>query len=347
MEAFCQGINALKSGNYTIFFQNFFSLAQQGDPEAFWLVGNAYLRGLGVEKDKTKALFYYRRGAELGERNAMVSLASTLLSGSCGVQNIQEAEELYFKFRNDRGRLAYPSPFDYLELFPFEGIEGEIELSCFKRIEEAFSCKDYAAVLSEVQHLALAKDPSAECILAHMLHWGLGTEKNDVEAVKLLKQAAGQGFGLASYSLAEIYFAGDYGVGPDQTEGEKWFRRARQQGFYPKSPSAHYIKYMLQREELEALEKKAEEGDSVAQCEVANYYLLGMGVCKNIELGLSWLKRSSAQGNSNASYYLATLLLLGEDRISQNIAEAEKYYYLAAEQGFSGDTGGLFSYLSN
>ncbi|MEN9220856.1 MAG: tetratricopeptide repeat protein [Thermostichus sp. BF3_bins_97] len=347
MEAFCQGIKSLKTRNYTAFFQVFLSLAKEGNSEAFWLVGNAYRRGLGVEQDKTEALSYYRRGAELGERNAMVSLALTLLSGDCGVQNIQEAEELYFKLRNDGGRLLYPSPFDYLELFPFEGIEEEMDLSCFKHIKEAFNRKDYDLVFSEVQYLALAKDPSAKCILAHMLHWGLGTEKNDVEAVELLKQAAEQEFGLASYSLAEIYFAGDYGVGLDQAEGEKWFRRMRQQGYYPKSPSAHYIKYMLQREELEALEEKAKEGDSIAQCEVANYYLLGMGVCKNIELGLSWLKQSSAQGNGNASYYLATLLLLGEEGIPQNIAEAEKYYYLALEQGFSGDTRGLFSYLSN
>jgi len=58
---------------------------------------------------------------------------------------------------------------------------------------------------------------------------GKGVEKDYVEAVKWMRQAAEQGHGDAQLNLGNAYAEG-YGVEVDHTEAVRWFQKAADQG---------------------------------------------------------------------------------------------------------------------
>ena len=57
--------------------------------------------------------------------------------------------------------------------------------------------------------------------------------------------SAQQGYGVASNNLAGIYLCGADGVAADRTEAEKWFQKAREQGFLHTPISTDYLNQNL------------------------------------------------------------------------------------------------------
>lgn len=53
---FKDGENAYERGNYTVAFEKFELLAEQGNPQAQWLLAGMYARGLGVATNYVQAL---------------------------------------------------------------------------------------------------------------------------------------------------------------------------------------------------------------------------------------------------------------------------------------------------
>jgi TPR repeat protein len=53
--------------------------------------------------------------------------------------------------------------------------------------------------------------------------------------------SAEQGYGVASNNLAGIYLCGADGVAADRTQSEKWFQKAREQGFSHTPISTDYL----------------------------------------------------------------------------------------------------------
>ena len=53
---FQDGQNAYRRGDYRIAFEKFNSLAEQGNPQAQWLLSGLYARGMGVARDYVEAL---------------------------------------------------------------------------------------------------------------------------------------------------------------------------------------------------------------------------------------------------------------------------------------------------
>ena len=78
----------------------------------------------------------------------------------------------------------------------------------------------------------------------------------------------------------------------------------------------------------------AEEGNSEAQCVVANMYHLGLGVEVNIDTAIEWYRKSSEQGYGVASNNLGSIFLVGEHGGSPDREEAKKWYQKARDQGF-------------
>ena len=98
---------------------------------------------------------------------------------------------------------------------------------------------------------------------------GLGTPIDTPRAVSLYRQSAAQGNPLARARLSRIYFTGN-GVVADRAEAE---RQAK--GILPE------------------LLKAAEAGDAIAQVSVGSLYADGLGVARDSEAAVAWVRRAA------------------------------------------------------
>ena len=71
--------------------------------------------------------------------------------------------------------------------------------------------------------------------------------------------------------------------------------------------------------------KKAEKGDSNAQCTIGYYYETGKGVTKNIYEAVRWYEKSANQGNAIALYNLGCCYFNGNG-VKRDYKLALKYY---------------------
>jgi len=79
---------------------------------------------------------------------------------------------------------------------------------------------------------------------------------------------------------------------------------------------------------------KAERGDAVAQCEFGLLLLSGVGVTKDFEQAVNWLRKSADQANAKAEYNLGVCYERGES-VSKDFVEAVAWYRKAADKGYA------------
>jgi TPR repeat protein len=88
-----QGISAFNRQEYLLAAQNFFPLAEQGDPAAQTYLGLMFETGRGVPRNYTEAAMWYRRAAEQGDSLAQYSLGLLYDRGQGVPQDIVEANK--------------------------------------------------------------------------------------------------------------------------------------------------------------------------------------------------------------------------------------------------------------
>lgn len=120
--------------------------------------------------------------------------------------------------------------------------------------------------------------------------------------LKLWRQLAKKGDAQAQLSLGKIYDLG-LGVSENDVTAVKYFRLAAKQGY------------------------------ADAQYELGHMYYLGWGVAKDYPAALSWYRKAALQGHSQAQLDVAHLLTIGSDGVEQDVATANKWNLLSAEQG--------------
>ncbi len=121
--------------------------------------------------------------------------------------------------------------------------------------------------------------------------------------MKWYREAAGQGSGLAQYTLGGMYSNGE-GVPQDYAVAVKWFRKAAGQGYAP-------AQFMLGRmysfgqgvpedfaEALKWLRKAADQGDADAQYNLGLMYAIGKGVPQDYVLAYMWLNLASTRDST-------------------------------------------------
>jgi len=67
-------INAVKIGDYETAFKIWLPFAEKGDMVAQWNIGRLYYLGKGVTKDVDKAIYWYEKSAEQGDKYARKAL---------------------------------------------------------------------------------------------------------------------------------------------------------------------------------------------------------------------------------------------------------------------------------
>jgi TPR repeat protein len=90
---FRQGVSAFNRQEYLLAAQNFFPLAEHGDPAAQTYLGFMFETGRGVPRNYTEAAMWYRRAAEQGDSLAQYSLGLLYDKGQGVPQDIVEANK--------------------------------------------------------------------------------------------------------------------------------------------------------------------------------------------------------------------------------------------------------------
>src|SRR5258706_1306091 len=85
---------------------------------------------------------------------------------------------------------------------------------------------------------------------------------------------------------------------------------------------------------LSLLEPLAEQGNAEAESQLAQMYLLGLGVNKNLNKAIKLLRMAAAHGNEKAQYNLGGAYASGEG-VPWNEGEAVSWFLKAAAQGDS------------
>ncbi|HVU26832.1 MAG TPA: tetratricopeptide repeat-containing serine protease family protein [Verrucomicrobiae bacterium] len=186
------------------------SLAENGDAQAQYKLGNRYLQGEGVSKDSSKAIKWYRKAADQGQVQAETLLGYSYLSGESVPKDSSEAIK-WFRKAADQG-------YDYAQDCLGECYQGGIGVP-----------QDYGEAVKWYQKAAEQGYVTAQYDLGKCYQNSNGVPCDFAEAAKWFRAAADQGFSDAQLALGAFY-ANGMGVPQNYVESVKWFQKAADQG---------------------------------------------------------------------------------------------------------------------
>ena len=94
---FVEGLNAASKGDYATALREWRPLAEQGDADAQFNLGQMYRMGQGVAQDDAEAMKWYRKAAEQGHAKAQSNLGFMYDKGQGVAQDDAEAVKWYRK----------------------------------------------------------------------------------------------------------------------------------------------------------------------------------------------------------------------------------------------------------
>ena len=134
---------------------------------------------------------------------------------------------------------------------------------------------------------------------------GVGSEKDEAEAIRLFRQVCNAA--IAGNSFAQLVVGRTYELpapwlSPEVTVAPKWYLKAAEQGF-PPAQSALGIAYLEGRgvpkdygEAMRWSRKAADNGDVFAQYNLGRLYWAGSGVDKNESEAVKWYRKAAERG---------------------------------------------------
>lgn len=210
--------------------------------DLFYKLGQMFNLGLGTDSDVTKAIEYFRRSAEMNNKNGLFEYGKALLTGEHIPQDTDSAVKLLekaVKLKNSNAKR-----FLALEYISGEHLEQDIE----KGIALLTECADSGDVIacyrlgkiylqSEImpqnldkaeKYLLLAEDNEYTQYALAKLY--LQEEKYDIQkAVDYFENGADKNH-WASYQLGRIYLFGAKDIERDKEKAIEWFTKSANDG---------------------------------------------------------------------------------------------------------------------
>ncbi len=172
-----------------------------------------------------------------------------------------------------------------------------------KRATLAYQQKNYTAAYNEIKPLANKNIPEALYDLGLLYDRGLGTDKNETEALKLYLKAAEGGYSQAQFLLGSMYSRDDSITRKNIQESLRWYKLSAKQG------------HVLALYDLGTI-----------------YYFGKEGVPQNFREAIEFFKQAAHKGNHDAQFNLGMMYGKGEGAPQDN-TEAYKWFSLAAFTG--------------
>ena len=210
--------------------------------DLFYKLGQMFNLGLGTDSDVTKAIEYFRRSAEMNNKNGLFEYGKALLTGEHIPQDTDSAVKLLekaVKLKNSNAKR-----FLALEYISGEHLEQDIE----KGIALLTECADSGDVIAcyrlgkiylqgEImpqnldkaeKYLLLAEDSEYTQYALAKLY--LQEEKYDIQkAVNYFENCADKNH-WASYQLGRIYLFGAKDIERDKEKAIEWFTKSANDG---------------------------------------------------------------------------------------------------------------------
>ena len=210
--------------------------------DLFYKLGQMFKLGLGTDSDVTKAIEYFKRSAEMNNKNGLFEYGKALLTGEHIPQDTDSAVKLLekaVKLKNSNAKR-----FLALEYISGEHLEQDIE----KGISLLTECADSGDVIAcyrlgkiylhgEIvpqnlvkaeKYLLLAADNEYTQYALAKLY--LQEEKYDIQkAVNYFENCAYKNQ-WASYQLGKIYLFGAAGLTKDKEQAIEWFTKSANDG---------------------------------------------------------------------------------------------------------------------
>jgi len=180
---------------------------------------------------------------------------------------------------------------------------------------EAYKRGDYATVLEELRPLAEEGLATAQYILGAMYADGKGVQQDNVEALKWLKLAAGQGHKVAARAVQIVAARKGPAFSPGFRKGVDAYKR---QDY---AAAAKIFK------------KFGRQGDVNAQTLLCSMNMSENQGGRDYKVAFKWCKLAAEQGMAGAQSFLGTLFDQGNG-VAQDYKAAFKWYKLAAQQGY-------------
>ncbi|MEN2786267.1 caspase family protein [Sphingomonas qilianensis] len=180
-----------------------------------------------------------------------------------------------------------------------------------------------------------APDPAALAAEADKFRDGIDRQQDDVQAVKLYREAADLGDAGAQNSLGFMYRFG-LGVAKDEARAVAWFRKAADQGNAAGQGNLgnmYRLGLGVAQDDAQAVDwyrKAADQGDVTGQNNLGFMYSEGRGVSKDDAQAVPWYRKAAEQGNSTGQSNLAEMYEYGRG-VAKDKAKARQLYNLAID----------------
>ena len=257
----------------------------QADDNLFNKLGRMYMNGLGTEKDTEKAFDYFKRSAELNNKNALYEYGKALLLGENTEQDIPQGLDMIQKavaLGNSNGKR-----FLALEYISGEHIEQDIDRGIKMLTELADSGDSFSAYKLGKIYL------SGEIVF-----------KDLDRAEKYFRQASDDNNEFAMYSLAKLYLSDEK---KDLSKAVTLLEKVCDNEKLKPFAAYTYAKILLDDNEyhdtpkaIKLLEGPADE-NSWCSFLLGKLYLFGNDdIESNKEEAIKWLTKSAEAGNEYA-----------------------------------------------
>ena len=215
---------------------------EQADDNLYYKLGSMFKKGLGTDIDMDRAIDYFKRSAEMNNKNGLFEYGKALLIGEHIPQNTDSAVKLLekaVKLKNSNAKR-----FLAIEYISGEHLEQDIE----KGIALLTECADSGDVIASYRlgkiylqgeimfqnldkaerYLLLAEDNEYTQYALAKLY--LQEEKYDIQkAVNYFEKSADKNH-WASYQLGRIYLFGAAGLTKDKGQAIEWFTKSANDG---------------------------------------------------------------------------------------------------------------------
>ena len=200
---------------------NYEKAAQKNSPEAAYKLGLLYYKGEVIDKDYSKAFFYFENSAGRNFPESISYLGLCYKYGY-GVEIDYSKMVKFYNLAIDLGSISAPNRLGLCYLYGVGVIEEKKQ--AFKLIKQAVD-KGYAP---------------AYLNLAEIYHHGEGVPHNEDEANNWYLKAAEQGDASAQKILGDRYYNGE-GISLNYEEAKKWYKLAAEQGHKDAASKLDYL----------------------------------------------------------------------------------------------------------
>ena len=306
-------------------YEQALKLAEEGDGASMYRLAMMYYNGEQTDKDVKQALRWFRESAKEEYVPAMLRMMQFYRDGEQVKQNFQLSMSWVKKAAatgDPRGQFALADAYIY-------GLAGRRDVDAGLAIlGERAALGDESAerlvekVLGDIQDArerfdAGIRNPSTASGYYEM---GMYCQKGDGyytyprEAAEYFQKAAEKEHVDAQYQLACAYYYGE-GVKKNEELCVQWLEKAAAKSHKEAMELLNGIqekqKTKREKADFKSSLKQAEKGDAYAQSRVAEFYLNGTGVKKDIQKGIEWYEKASETDEGYAARQLAKLYAEG------------------------------------